>query len=212
MQEDMIKWTLQTVQLKNLHRNKGQIAGVPKNPRVIKDDKFQSLKKSISEFPDMLNLREIVCYDNNGELVVVGGNMRLVALQELGEENVTAKILSQETSASILRRFTIADNTPYGEWDDDALNAEWDKVELAEWGIDSTKDWEEEEVTKGETETDAPQPKTFTIGDFKVPLTDKEFEELSASLVHYVGENVLPDGFFAHLLQIQNDATRGFFF
>ena len=33
----------------------------PNNPRFIKDDKFEKLKKSISEFPEMMEKRPIVC-------------------------------------------------------------------------------------------------------------------------------------------------------
>ncbi len=37
-----------------------QIKANPNNPRIIKDDKFHKLVKSIQEFPEMLNLRPIV--------------------------------------------------------------------------------------------------------------------------------------------------------
>jgi hypothetical protein len=37
----------------------------PKNPRLIKDDKFKKLVKSIQEFPQMLELRPIVVDENN---------------------------------------------------------------------------------------------------------------------------------------------------
>jgi hypothetical protein len=127
-------YLLKKTPLKDLHNNKGQIQGVPKNPRIMKNDKFEALKKSISEFPDMLNLREIVCYDNGGELVVVGGNMRLAALKELGFDSVAVKILPAETPPEVLRRFVITDNSPYGEWDWDALANEWDTKELSDWG------------------------------------------------------------------------------
>jgi len=32
----------------------------PNNPRIIKDDKFAKLVKSIKDFPEMLNLRPIL--------------------------------------------------------------------------------------------------------------------------------------------------------
>lgn len=55
------------------------IKGNPNNPRLIKDDKFQKLVKSIKEFPEMLELRPIVV---NDDMVVLGGNMRLKACKE----------------------------------------------------------------------------------------------------------------------------------
>ena len=46
----------------------------PKNPRIIKNDKYKKLVKSIQEFPEMLKLRPIVVDEN---MMVLGGNMRL---------------------------------------------------------------------------------------------------------------------------------------
>ena len=37
----------------------------PNNPRVLRDDKFQKLKQSITEFPKMLSLRPMVIDENN---------------------------------------------------------------------------------------------------------------------------------------------------
>ena len=45
----------------------------PNNPRLIKDDKFAKLVKSIKEFPEMLDIRPIVV---NTDMVILGGNMR----------------------------------------------------------------------------------------------------------------------------------------
>ena len=62
-----------------------QIKPNPKNPRTIKDERFDKLKKSIQDFPDMLNKRPLVCFtDTDGKFVVLGGNMRLKAAKDLG--------------------------------------------------------------------------------------------------------------------------------
>lgn len=50
------------IQIELIETNKGQIEGVPANPRVIKDKKFKKLVKSIEENPEMLDLREILVY------------------------------------------------------------------------------------------------------------------------------------------------------
>ncbi len=63
----------QLVKIKDLKNNTGQIEGLPKNPRVLKDDKFIKLKKSLEDDPEMLQLREVIAYDNNGELIVICG-------------------------------------------------------------------------------------------------------------------------------------------
>ena len=104
MQKQLVK----TSQLKS---NTGQIDGLPKNPRILKDDKFEKLKKSIQEDPEMLELREIIAYDNNGEFVVVCGNMRLRAMQDLGIKEAPTKILPHETPIEKLKAYKTEDYT-----------------------------------------------------------------------------------------------------
>jgi hypothetical protein len=104
----------------------------PNNPRLIKDDKFHKLVKSIKEFPQMLELRPIVV---NDEMVILGGNMRHKACIEAGLKEVTivkAKDLTEEQQ----KEFIIKDNVGFGEWDWDILANEWDAESLEEWGLD----------------------------------------------------------------------------
>lgn len=126
----------QLVKIKDLKNNTGQIIGLPKNPRILKDDKFLKLKKSIEDDPEMLNLREVIAYDNNGELIVICGNMRLKALTELGIKEVPTKILPSNTTVEKLKAYTIKDNVSFGDHDWDLLANEWDVNELNDWGID----------------------------------------------------------------------------
>jgi ParB-like chromosome segregation protein Spo0J len=114
-----------------------QIKANPKNPRVLRDDKFKKLVKSIQDFPKMMELRPIVT-DADG--VILGGNMRYRALQAIYGSNgdipdswvVKADDLTDEQK----REFVIKDNSAFGEWDWDALANDWDAEELAEWGLD----------------------------------------------------------------------------
>ena len=107
----------------------------PDNPRVIRDEKFQKLKRSIEEFPKMMSLRPIVI-DADG--VVLGGNMRLRALQDLGYKEVPDEWVrrAEELTDDEKRRFVIADNVGFGEWAWDALANEWDAEDLEAWGLD----------------------------------------------------------------------------
>ena len=107
----------------------------PDNPRVIRDEKFQKLKRSIEEFPKMMSLRPIVI-DADG--VVLGGNMRLRALQDLGYKEVPDEWVrrAEELTEDEKRRFIIADNVGFGEWAWDALANEWEAEDLANWGLD----------------------------------------------------------------------------
>jgi len=106
------------------------------NPRIIKDDKFKKLVKSIQEFPDMLNKRQLVCYtDTDGKYVVIGGNMRLKAAQELGLKELPI-LLADDWTQEQRDEFLIKDNVGFGEWDWDQLANDWDAGKLDDWGLD----------------------------------------------------------------------------
>lgn len=104
----------------------------PKNPRIIKDEKFQKLVQSIKDFPEMLELRPIVV---NGDWMVLGGNMRLKACQAAGLKEVPVAIAADLTPDQ-QREFIIKDNVGFGEWEWDALANEWDAETLDKWGLD----------------------------------------------------------------------------
>jgi ParB-like chromosome segregation protein Spo0J len=107
----------------------------PKNPRILKDGKFQKLVKSIQEFPDMLNKRPLIVFtDTDGKYVVLGGNQRLRALKELKHETVPI-IIADEWTEEQKNEFLIKDNVGFGEWDWDSLANEWDAEKLDDWGL-----------------------------------------------------------------------------
>jgi ParB-like chromosome segregation protein Spo0J len=104
----------------------------PKNPRLIKDDKFKKLVKSIKEFPQMLELRPIVVDENN---IVLGGNMRLKACIEVGLKEVFI-VKAEDLTEQQKDEFIVKDNVGFGEWDWDILANEWDTEKLQDWGLD----------------------------------------------------------------------------
>jgi hypothetical protein len=101
------------------------------NPRYIKDEKFKKLVQSLRDFPEMANVRPIVV---NKEMVVLGGNMRLKAMQEAGWSEVPVQVV--DWSEEKQREFIIKDNVGFGEWDWDELANTWDEMELDVWGLD----------------------------------------------------------------------------
>ena len=103
----------------------------PNNPRVLKDDKFKKLVQSLKDFPEMANVRPIVV---NTEMIVLGGNMRLRAMQEAGWKKAPVQIV--DWSIEKQNEFIIKDNVGFGEWDWDVLANEWNESELTEWGLD----------------------------------------------------------------------------
>jgi ParB-like chromosome segregation protein Spo0J len=108
----------------------------PKNPRIIKDGKFQKLVKSIQEFPDMLNKRPLIVFtDVDNKYVVLGGNMRLKACKEIGLKEIPI-IIADEWTEEQKNEFLIKDNVGFGEWDWDSLANEWDVEKLDDWGLD----------------------------------------------------------------------------
>ena len=106
----------------------------PNNPRFIKDERYQKLKKNMQEFPKMMKLRPIIIDDDG---MIIGGNMRYLTMKDLGYKDipegwvVKASGLTEEER----RRFVITDNIPYGDWDYDKLANEWEMTELQDWGI-----------------------------------------------------------------------------
>lgn len=119
-----------------LRCNEGQLEGLPSNPRYIKDEKFELLKRSLQESPEMLHLRELLVYPHGDTYIVIGGNMRLRAAEELGIEELPCKVLPATTPVEKLREYTIKDNNGYGDYDWDILANEWDEMPLADWGVD----------------------------------------------------------------------------
>jgi DNA modification methylase len=107
----------------------------PNNPRVIRDEKFEKLKKSIQDFPEMLRLRPMVV-DNDH--VILGGNMRYQALLDLGYKELQDDwvVKAEDLTEDQKREFIIKDNIGFGEWDYDQLANEWDIEKLHDWGMD----------------------------------------------------------------------------
>ncbi|MEK0436046.1 MAG: hypothetical protein RLZZ530_6 [Pseudomonadota bacterium] len=88
-----------------------EIKSNPNNPRIIKDDKFRKLVKSIQEFPKMLEIRPVVV---NADMIVLGGNMRLKACKEAGLKEVPV-IFAHDLTEDEQKQFIIKDNVGFGE-------------------------------------------------------------------------------------------------
>ena len=117
------------------------------NPRILKDDKFKKLVKSIKGFPEMLQIRPIVV---NADNVVLGGNMRLEACKKAGLKEVTILKAEHHTEEQ-QKEFIIKDNVGFGEWDWDMIANEWNTEQVEEWGLDiPVFDFEEDTAEKEE--------------------------------------------------------------
>jgi hypothetical protein len=103
----------------------------PNNPRSLNKEKFKKLKLSVKEFPEMLEVRPLVVADG----VVVGGNMRLLAMKDLGYREVSVIDVTEWTQEK-RDEFMIKDNLSFGDWDYDLLANEWNIDDLTDWGMD----------------------------------------------------------------------------
>jgi len=193
----------------------------PKNPRLIKDEKFKKLVKSIKDFPQMLELRPIVVDENN---IILGGNMRFKALKEAGYTEVSI-VRANDLTNEQKDEFIVKDNVGFGEWDWDSLANEWQVDKLEEWGLDLPIDLsvkeelqaeeDEFEIPEGGIETDIVIGDLFEIGEHRLLCGDSTqtdtFEklmqgELADMVVTDPPYNVAYEGKTKDALKIENDS------
>lgn len=106
----------------------------PDNPRTISTHKLKKLMDSISEFQAMLYLRPIVVDENN---IILGGNQRYLALKALKYKEIPDEwiLKAENLSEQDKRRFIIADNVNFGDWDFEILELKFAHYELENWGV-----------------------------------------------------------------------------
>ena len=170
-------------------RNITEIKPNPANPRIIKDDRFKLLVKSLSDFPDMLNKRPLVCVtDTDGLIFPLGGNMRLKAAQELKMPTLPVEMADDWTEEQ-RREFIIKDNVGYGEWNWDELANDWDQQQLTDWGLDIPGFVVEPEVEEDDyeipdtIETDIVLGDLFEIGEHRLLCGDATDSDHVAKLM-----------------------------
>ena len=166
-----------------------EVISNPNNPRLIKDDKFKKLVKSIQDFPDMLNVRPIVV---NKDMVVLGGNMRLKAIKEAGLKEINVDIF--DWSEDKQKEFIIKDNASFGEWDWSDLANNWDSEELTDWGVDiigfSNVQDLGEDFSLPNGDKSPFQQMTFTLADEQAEQIKNAIEEIKRSEEYKYAENM----------------------
>jgi site-specific DNA-methyltransferase (adenine-specific) len=195
----------------------------PKNPRIIKDDRFIKLVQSIKDFPEMLEKRPLVCYtDTDKKYVVLGGNMRLKASIEVGLKELPI-ILADDWTEEQKAQFLIKDNVGFGEWDLEHLANEWDLKQLEDWGLEIPDFEIKEELAAEEDDYEMPEEvqtdivlgDLFEIGEHRLLCGDSTqtdtFEklmqgELADMVVTDPPYNVAYEGKTKDALTIENDS------
>tara|TARA_R110002020_G_scaffold424388_2_gene633582 strand:- start:14656 stop:15903 length:1248 start_codon:yes stop_codon:yes gene_type:complete len=198
-----------------------KVKGNPSNPRIIKNDKFKKLVKSIQEFPEMLKLRPIVVDE---EMMVLGGNMRLKASKAAGLTEVWIEVAEGLTEEK-KREFIVKDNVGFGEWEWDILANEWDSVQLTEWGLDVWENIDDAEPEAGLIEDDeipevkeskAKRGDIWQLGDHRIMCGDSTSSDDVAKLMNKQKADLIftdpPYGISYEATNfeiIQNDKLRG---
>ena len=136
--------TKEVINIMCLELNEGQIVGIPKNPRYLKGEEHDKLKKSLKSSPELLQYKPLMVYAiEGGKFVVICGNMRLRICQELHNEDVEGFdalpcfILNKDVPIAKIKEYAIKDNVQAGNWDwDELANGDWEVEELQDWGVD----------------------------------------------------------------------------
>lgn len=134
------------IRLTDLEQNKGQVAGLPSNPRQWGRGELDNLVKSIQETPELLEARGLIVWPYGGKYIILGGNMRFSALREMNAKDAPCYVLPEDTPMEKLREIVIKDNGAFGSWDYDMLANEWDDLPLSDWGVRTPADWSNEMI------------------------------------------------------------------
>ena len=134
----------QMIDITKLEYNEGQIKGLPKNPRYLKESEHDKLKKSLTDSPEFLEYKPLMVYAmDNGNYVTICGNMRLRVANELRLDGhsefdtIPCVVLKADTPIEKIKEYAIKDNVQAGNWDwDELANGEWETDDLQNWGVD----------------------------------------------------------------------------
>ena len=134
----------QMIDITKLEYNEGQIKGLPKNPRYLKESEHDKLKKSLTDSPEFMEYKPLMVYAmDNGNYVTICGNMRLRVANELRLDGhsefdtIPCVVLKADTPIEKIKEYAIKDNVQAGNWDwDELANGEWETDDLQNWGVD----------------------------------------------------------------------------
>ena len=160
---------IKRLRLTDLEINRGQVPGLPSNPREWSRTDLDKLIKSIKDTPELLEARGPIVWPYEGKYIILGGNMRFSALREMNAVDAPCIVMPEDTPTEKLREIVIKDNGQFGSWDYDMLANEWDDLPLCEMGVPA---WETEDVS-GDL--------NFGSSADEIERKKKEFEERMAA-------------------------------
>lgn len=188
------------IDITRLEYNEGQLEGISKNPRYLKESERDKLKKSLTDSPEFLEYKPLMVYAmDNGNYVTICGNMRLRVANELRLDGhsefdtIPCVILKADTPIEKIKEYAIKDNVQAGNWDwDELANGEWEIDELDDWGVNTSF------LNAGESDADSldglfdtEDDKEEKTNDLKITITiDASFAEKADEIKEKITESL----------------------
>lgn len=191
--------TKEVINIMCLELNEGQIVGIPKNPRYLKGEEHDKLKKSLKDSPELLQYKPLMVYAiEDGKFVVICGNMRLRICQELHNEGVEAFealpcfVLNKDVPIAKIKEYAIKDNVQAGNWDwDELANGDWEVEDLQDWGVDCSFLTESEDADNLEKkEKEEKDYSDEIVSEYKLEVDCKNEETLQALYEELTGREL----------------------
>lgn len=189
----------QKIDIAKLEFNEGQIEGLSKNPRYLKESEYDKLKKSLIDSSEFLEYKPLMVYAmNNDNYVTICGNMRLRVARKLREEGHTefdtipCVILKADTPIEKIKEYAIKDNVQAGNWDwDELANGEWQVEELQDWGVDCSFLTESEDADNLEKkEKEEKDYSDEIVSEYKIEVDCKNEETMQALYEELTGREL----------------------
>lgn len=191
--------TKEVINIMCMELNEGQIVGIPKNPRYLKDEEHDKLKKSLKDSPELLQYKPLMVYAiEDGKFVVICGNMRLRICQELHNEGVEGFdalpcfVLNKDVPIAKIKEYAIKDNVQAGNWDwDELANGDWEVDDLQDWGVDCSFLTESEDADNLEKkEKEENDYSDEIVSEYKLEVDCKNEETLQALYEELTGREL----------------------
>ena len=195
------------IRTSRIEANKGQIEGLPKNPRQWTKGDVERIARSLEETPELFEARPVLVYPHGDKFVALGGNLRLEGAKKNGLMEVPCIIFDEGTDVEKLKEIVIKDNGSFGSWDFDDLANEWDDLPLVEWGAPA---WETRGLSTagaaGDDDydefVDKFKPKLTTDDCYTPPAVYDAVLNFVASIVDLKGKTIerpfVPGGDYEH--------------
>ena len=165
------------IDIKQLRPNTGQIEGLPSNPRTWTQTEIDRLAKSLKETPELFEMRPLLVYEQNGEYIILGGNLSFEGAKKNKDKDCPAIVIPADTSLDKLKEIVLKDNSSFGDWDIHALSADWSDLPLSDWGVKAV--WDEVTIPETSDEEYERRKKKFEerIAAGEIAEGDEEYQE-----------------------------------